>query len=57
MFNLIKKVFILIMSTISVYGYCLLLQNCYDYCYLNIVYCYDYMTFAYKIGVNKCIGS
>ena len=61
MFSLIKKVFILIMSTIS--GnflqnseYCLLLKN--QECKVRkVIVDNDYITFTYKIGTDRCIGS
>ena len=48
MFNLIKKVFILIMPTISVFGYCLLLKH--QECKVRkVIIGNDYMAFPYKI--------
>ena len=56
MFSLIKKVFILFMSTISVSAYCLLLKN--QECKVGKVIIDNYyMTFPYKIKVDKCIAS
>ena len=53
MFNLIKKIILLIISIPSAFGYCLLLkkQEC------AVIIGNDYMTFPYKIGVARCIGS
>ena len=56
MFNLTKKVLTLIMSTISVSGYCLLLTN--QECKARkVIIDNDYTTFPHKIKVDKCIGS
>ena len=56
MFNLIKKVIILIMSTISVSSYFLLLKN--QECKVRkAIVDIDYVTFPYKIGVDRCIGN
>ena len=56
MFNLIKIIIILIISIPSAFGYCLLLKN--QECAVRKVIIYnDYMTFPYKIGVDRCIGS
>ena len=56
MFNLIKKVLILVMSAISVSPYCLLLKN--QECKVRkVIADNDYMTFPYKIKVDKCVGS
>ena len=56
MFNLLKKVFILIMSLPLTLGYCLLLKN--QECKVRkIIIDNDYMTFPYKISINRCIGS
>ena len=56
MFSLIKKVFILILSTPLISGYCLLLKN--QKCKVRkVIIDNDYMTFPYKIRVDKCIGS
>ena len=55
MFNLIKKI-ILIISIPSAFEYCLLLKN--QECVVRKVFIdNDYMTFPYKIGVDRCIGS
>ena len=44
------------MSTISVSGYCLLLKN--QECKVRkVIIDNDYLTFPYKIGINRCIGS
>ena len=56
MFSLLKKVFILIMSTISVSGYCSLLKN-YEFKVRKVIVDNDYMTFPYKIRIDRCIGS
>ena len=56
MFNIIKKVIILIMSLPLILGYCLLLKN-QESKVRKIIVDNDYMTFPYKIGVDKCIGS
>ena len=56
MFNLIKKKILLIISTPSAFGYCLLLQN--QECTVRkVIIGNGYMTFPYKIGVDRCIGS
>ena len=56
MFSLIKKVIILILSTPLISGYCLLLKN--QECRVRkVIIDNDYMTFSYKIKVDKCIGS
>ena len=56
MFSIVKKVIILIMSTISVSGYCLFLKN--QECEVRkVIVDKDYMSFPYKIGVDRCIGS
>ena len=56
MFSLIKKVTILIMSIPLISGYCLLLKN--QECKVRkVITDNDYMTFPYKIKVDKCIGS
>ena len=57
MFNLIKKVMILILSAISaVSPNCLLLKN--QECKVRkVIIDNDYMTFPYKIKVDKCVGS
>ena len=57
MFNLIKKVMILILSAISaVSPNCLLLKN--KKCKARkVIIDNDYMSFAYKIKVDKCVGS
>ena len=55
MFNLTKKI-VLIISIPSAFGYCLLLKN--QECAVRIVIIDNgYMTFPYKIGVDRCIGS
>ena len=56
MFNIIKKTVILIISTPLISGYCLLLKN--QVCKVRkVIADNDYMTFPYKIKVDKCIGS
>ena len=57
MFNLIKKVMILILSAIStVSPNCLLLKN--QECkVIKVIIDNDYMTFPYKIKVDKKVGS
>ena len=55
MFSLIKIVLILIMSIPLISGYCLLLKN--QKCSVRkVIVGNDYMTFPYKIGVDRCIG-
>ena len=56
MFGFIKKVIILILPTPLVSGYCLLLKN--QECKVRkVIVDNGFMTFPYKIGVNRCIGS
>ena len=57
MFSLIKKVVILVLSTISAASpNCLLLKN--QECKVTkVIIDNDYMTFHYKIKVDKCVGS
>ena len=56
MFNLIKKIILLIISIPSAFGHCLLLKN--QECTIRkLITDYDYMTFPYKIEVDRCIGS
>ena len=56
MFKLLKKVIILIISIPSAFEYCLLLKN--QECKVRkTIIDNDYMTFPYKIKVDKCIGS
>ena len=56
MFNLIKKIILLIISIPSAFGYCLLLKN--QECAVRKgITENDYMTFPYKIEVDRCIGS
>ena len=55
MFNLIRKI-ILIISIPSAFGYCLLLKN-QECAVRKIIIDNDYMTFPYKIGVDRCVGS
>ena len=53
MFSLVKKIVILIISTALTWGYCLFVKN--QKC--TVIIDNDYMTFPYKIGVDRCIGS
>ena len=56
MFGLIKKVMILVMSAITASPYCLLLKN--QECKVRkVIIDNDYMTFPYKLKVDKCVGS
>ena len=56
MFRLLKKVVILTMSLPLILVYCLLLKN--QECTVRkVIIDNDYMTFPYKIKVDKCIGS
>ena len=56
MFSLVKKVLILVLSAISASSYCLLLKS--QECKVRkVVVNNDYMTFLYKIGDDRCIGS
>ena len=56
MFGLKKKVVIIVLSAISVSPYCLLLKN--QKCAVRkVVVTNDYMTFPYKIKVDKCVGN
>ena len=56
MFRTIKKLVLLIISTPLTRGYCLLLKN--QECKVRKVIADNYyMTFPYKIGIDKCIGS
>ena len=56
MFSLFKKIVILIISTPLTWGYCLLLKN--QGCKVRkVIIDNDYMTFPYKIGIDRCIGS
>ena len=56
MLSLIKKIVILIISTSLTWRYCLLLKN--QECKVRkVIIDNDYMTFSYKIGIYKCIGS
>ena len=56
MFRLLKKVIILIISIPSAFGYCLLLKN-QEYAVIKLIIDNDYITFPYKIRVDRCIGS
>ena len=54
MFSLIKKVVILIMSLLLISDYCLLLKN--QECEVRkAIVDNDYMTYPYKIGVDRWI--
>ena len=59
MFNLIKKVLVLVLMSVSsvmTNNNCLLLKN--QECEVRKVIVINiYMTFPYKIKVNKCVGS
>ena len=56
MFRSLKKVIILIMSAPLTCGYCLFLKN--QECTVRkVIIDNDYMTFPYKIGVDRCIRS
>ena len=56
MFSLVKKIVLLIISTPLTWGYCLLLKN--QECKLRkVIVDNDYMTFPYKIGIDRCVGS
>ena len=53
---MLKKIVILIISTPLISGYCLLLKN--QECKVRkVIVDNDYMTYPYKIKVDKCIGS
>ena len=53
---ILKKLMILIMSLPLTLGYCLILKN--KECKVKkITIDNDYMTFPYKISINRCIGS
>ena len=56
MFSLIKKVVLLIFSIPSIWEYCLLLKN-QECAVRKVIVANDYMTFPYKIGIDRCIGS
>ena len=56
MFNLVKKIILLIISIPSAFGYCLLLNN-QECAVRKVITDNDYMTFPYKIGVDRCNGS
>ena len=56
MFNLIKNVMILVMSAISASPYCLLLKD-QKFEVKKVIIDNDYVTFHYKIKVDRCIGS
>ena len=56
MFSLLKKLIILIMSAPLPWGYCLFLKN--QECTVGkVIIDNDYMTFLYKIGVDRFIGN
>ena len=55
MFSLLNKLVILIISTPLTWGYCLLLKK--RECKVRkVIVDNDYLTFPYKIKVDKCIG-
>ena len=56
MIRFIKKVIILIISAPLISGYCFLLKN-QEFAVRKVILDNDYMTFPYKIKVDKCIGS
>ena len=56
MFRVLKKVIISIMSAPLTWGYCLLLKN-QECAVRKVIIDKEYMTFPYKIGVDRCIGS
>ena len=56
MFNLIKKIILLIISISSAFGYCLLLKD-QECAARKVISDNGFMTFPYKIGVDRCIGS
>ena len=56
MFRLLKKVIILIMSASLTWEYCLFLKN-QEFSVRKAIIDNDYMTFPYKIGVDRCIES
>ena len=59
MFSLIKKVIILVLMSMSLAitsKNCLLLKN-QEYKIRKVIVDNDYMTFTYKIKVDKCVGS
>ena len=56
MLSLVKKIVILIISTPLIWSYCLLLKN--QECRVGkVIVDNDYMTYPYKIGVDRCIGN
>ena len=56
LFRLIEKVILCIMSAPLTWGYCILLKN--QECKVRkLIIDNDYMTFLYKIGIDRCIGS
>ena len=56
MFRLLKKVVILIMSAPLTWGYSLSLKN-QESTVRKVIIDNDYITFPYKIVVDRCIGS
>ena len=56
MFDLIRKVMILVMPAITASPYCLLLKD-QKREVKKVIIDNDYMTFPYKIKVDRCIGS
>ena len=56
MFSLIKKVILCIMLAPLTWRYCILFKN--QECKVSkVIIDDDYMTFAYKIGIDRYIGS
>ena len=56
MFSIVKKLSLLIISTPLIFGYCLFLKN-QECAVRKKIIDYDYMTFPYKIEIDRCIGS
>ena len=56
MFSIVKKLFLLIMSLPLTWGYCLLLKN-QESSVRKVIVDNDYMTFPFKIGIDRCTGS
>ena len=56
MFTFIKKIVLLIFSLRLISGNCLFLKN--QECTVRkVIIDKDHMTFSYKIGIDRCIGS
>ena len=56
MFSLIKKVTLCMISAPLTWGYCILLKN--QECKVRkVIIDNDYMTFPYKVGIDRCTGS